>query len=532
MSGFVSADRLMRCELIRPSRMIPRCTDPIKIRTQEAFRPLFWGWAWGVRSAVRVGLVCLLTGCTASKLPRPVGDARVGLTPPAAWSSSRAAQEGAVEWGWLRSFGEPELEQVVQEALDNNRNLRSLAARLRAAREVVKLGRAGRLPTLGAGLSAAHTKTAVRDAQGHLGGFQGGEDYRLSVSASWEADVWGRLANLHRASKADYESELADYRGARLSLVANTIKAWCNVTASRQQVELAEQTRESFDRNQRIVERNYKAGDLAASPLDVQFARNQLASTERGLIAQRLVLEESRRSLEILLGRYPAGAVTGRHDLPMPTNAVPAGVPSELLMRRPDLVSAAADLQGSAERAHAARKNLLPSISLSAGGSTGASVDLLDVLGNPAFVVGNVAAAVAQPVYRGGALAAQARQALALNDASVHAFANLALRAFREVESALAAEHSLTQQYAFLETEVRQANLAEAQATRDYSEGIVGYLSVLEAQRRAFNARSAMIGLRNARVQTRIDLHLALGGDFDMAMPTTPSTKTLSRNHE
>ena len=530
MSGNLRFNRLIRCELIWPLRMIRRCTDLMIPRTLETAG--FMSWVRALRSGAQVACVCVLTGCTASKLSRPLGDAQTVITPPAAWSTSRATQEGAVEWGWLRSFGEPELEQVVQEALDNNRNLRSLAARLRAAGEGVKLGRAGRLPTLGAGLSAGHTKTSVRDAQGQLGSFQGSEDYRLSVNASWEADVWGRLANLHRASKADYESERADYRGARLSLVANTIKAWCNVTASRQQVELAEQTRESFDRNQRIVERNYRAGDSAASPLDVQFARNQLASTERGLIAQRLVLEESRRSLEILLGRYPTGAVPGRTELPMPTNTVPAGVPSELLMRRPDLISAAADLRASAERSHAARKNLLPSISLSAGGATGASVDLLDALANPAFILGNVAASVAQPVYRGGALAAQARQALALNDAAVHTFANFALRAFREVESALAAERSLTQQYAFLETEVRQANLAEAQATRDYSEGIVGYLSVLEAQRRAFNARSAMIGLRNARIQTRIDLHLALGGDFDMAMPTTPSTQTLSRNHE
>jgi outer membrane protein TolC len=211
------------------------------------------------------------------------------------------------------------------------------------------------------------------------------------------------------------------------------------------------------------------------------------------------------------------------------TNDVPAGLPSDLLMRRPDLLSAAADLRASAERADAARKGLLPSIALSAGGSTGASVDLLDLVANPAFIAGNVAASLAQPFYRGGALAAQARQSLAFNEAAIEVFAGLALRAFREVESALATEHSLAQQYAFLEAEVRQANLAEAQATRDYSEGIVGYLSVLEAQRRAFNARSAIIGLRNARIQTRIDLHLALGGDFADA---PPASRHLSRTHD
>lgn len=476
-----------------------------------------------------LGLAAALSGCAVLELPKPAREAEPGADSPAEWTRAESANRGPAGTGWLASLGDPDLEKLAEEALAQNRNLRAAAGRLRAVREGTILGRAGRLPTLGAGLSAAHGETAARDRQGRLGSFDGAKDYRLSLNASWEADLWGRLANLHRASKADYEGEMADFRAARLSLAANTAKAWCNVTAARLQVELSEQTRGSFDRNQRIVERNYRAGDITASPLDVQFARNQLASTERGLISQRLALEEARRSLELLLGRYPAAAVSGRGELPVLTNDVPAGLPSDLLMRRPDLLSAAADLRASAERADAARKGLLPSIALSAGGSTGASMDLLDLVANPSFIAGNVAASLAQPFYRGGALAAQARQSLAFNEAALEVFAGLALRAFREVESALATEHSLAQQYAFLEAEVRQANLAEAQATRDYSEGIVGYLSVLEAQRRAFNARSAIIGLRNARIQTRIDLHLALGGDFADA---PPASRQLSRSHD
>jgi multidrug efflux system outer membrane protein len=468
-----------------------------------------------------LGLAVVLSGCAAVGLPRPGRDAQPGAASPEEWTRAEPSNRGPVGTGWLSTLGDPDLEALVEEALARNRNLRSAAARLRVVREGMILGRAGRLPTLGAGMSVARSETAFREGRGDLGPFNGVNDYRLSLNAAWEVDLWGRLANLHRASQADYESERADFRAARLSLAANTIKAWCNVTAARLQVELSEQTRESFDRNQRIVERNYKAGDITASPLDVQFARNQLASTERGLISQRLALEEARRSLELLLGRYPAASVNGRQELP-----------SDLLMRRPDLISAAAALRASAERADAARKGLLPAISLSAAGASGASgasVDLLDLVANPAYLAGNVAASLGQPLYRGGALKAQAKQSLALNEAAIESFAGIALRAFREVESALAAEHSLAQQYAFLETEVRQANLAEIQATRDYSEGIVGYLSVLEAQRRAFNARSAMISLRNTRIQTRIDLHLALGGDF--ADPPADPSK-LSRAHD
>ena len=477
-----------------------------------------------------ISMVLLLPGCAALKMPKPDRGVRLDVDVPASWTSARSANQGDAATGWLRNFSDPELERLVQEAIERNRNLRAASARLKAAKQGTIIGRAGRLPSVGARLDGSYSELALRNNKGDLGSFVGSDDYRLSLNASWEPDLWGRLANLHHATTADYESELADFQGARLSLAANTVKAWCNLTAARLQVELAEQTRESFDRNLRIVERNYKAGDVTASPLDVQFARNQLASTERGLISQRLGLDEARRSLELLLGRYPSASVSGRNDLPVITNNVPAGLPSELLLRRPDLISASAGLRASAERADAARKGMLPSITLTAGGSSGiASTDLLDLIGNPSFIAWNVAGALAKPVYRGGALKAQARQSLAFNEAAVQSFSGLALRAFREVESALAAEQSLTQQYAFLETEVRQANLAEAQATRDYSEGIVGYLSVLEAQRRAFTARSAMINLRNARLQTRIDLYLALGGDF---ADTPPASQQLSRTHD
>jgi outer membrane protein TolC len=248
----------------------------------------------------------------------------------------------------------------------------------------------------------------------------------------------------------------------------------------------------------------------------VNFGRNQVASAERALISRKLARDESRRFLELLLGRYPATAIEGREQLPKLDRAVPAGLPSDLLMRRPDLVAAAADLRASAERASAARKRLLPSIDLSAGGSTTIpSLELLDLIRDPSAITRSVAGSVTEPIYRGGTLRAQTRQALALNDAAIATFSGIALRAFREVESALATEHSLAAQERFLETELRQANLAETQAYRGYSEGIVGILSVLEAQRRASNARSSMISLRNGRIQNRIDLHLALGGDFE-----------------
>jgi len=467
---------------------------------------------------ITICVLALLQGCG---LPEPKREGGKDLELPGAWMNAGSDNQGQTTFGWLGEFEDSEMERLVAEAIDRNRDLRVAAARLQVAKEGTIIAGAARLPRITASGSGSHSESRFEDGTGDLQPFVDVKASQLSLNASWETDLWDRLANLHRATIEDYEAELADYRGARLSLAANTAKAWYNLIAARQQAELARQTRDSFQRNYRITERNYKAGDPTSSSLDVNFGRNQVASAERALISRQLARDEARRSLELLLGRYPATSVEGREDLPALGRNVPAGLPSELLMRRPDLAAAAADLRASAERASAANKGLLPSINLSASGSTTApSLELLDLIADPTAIAWNVAASITQPIYRGGAIRAQARRALALNDAAIATFSGLALRAFREVESALATEYSLAAQERFLETELRQANLAEIQAYRDYPEGLVGILSVLEAQRRASNARSSMISLRNGRIQNRIDLHLALGGDFETPPPS------------
>ena len=479
-----------------------------------------WGRFVGSRilHVLTIAAVVCSQGC---HVPEPSYEAGDDLTLPSAWTNAESDNQGEVTFGWLQLFNDPNIEAVVAEALEHNRDLQVAAARLRVVKEGTIIGRASRLPRFSASASGSYTESRAQDGAGHLEPFVNAKTSQLSLNASWEMDLWGRLSDQHRAAIEDYQSQLADYRGARLSLAANTAKAWCNLIIACQQVELARQTLDSFQRNYNITERNYIAGDTASSSLAVKFGRNQVASAERSLIARELGRDEAKRSLEILLGRYPASLVEERDTLPTLGGDVPVGLPSDLLMRRPDLAAAAADVRASAARASAASKRLLPSFSLNAGGSTTTpSLDLLNLIQDPASIARNVAASLASPVYQGGTLKAQARQALARNDAAIATFSSIALRAFREVESALATEHSLAAQEQFLATELLVANQAETQAYRESSEGTLDILSVLEAQRRAFSARSAMILLRNGRIQNRIDLHLALGGDFETPAPS------------
>lgn len=465
-------------------------------------------------------LVSLVAGCTALHVAKPSRIATGPFALPEAWAEAGQGHDGAIATGWLSRFDDPDMQKLVGEAMAYNQDLRIAAARLRQAREGTIIARGARLPSISASTSGSRSGSRFREFDGDLSAWEQSTDYGLSLNASWELDLWGRLRDLHEASLHDYIAARADFRGARLSLAANTAKAWFNLITAGQLVESAIETRDMFLRDFRMKEGDFKQG-AQGSALEVKFGRNNVASAERSLLNRRLAQQDAARALEVLIGRYPGAAIDARETLPPLPGRVPVGLPSELLTRRPDLVAATADLLASAAAADAARKNLLPSIGLSGRGST-SSDQLVDLIANPQSIAWNVAASLTQTVFRGGALTAQARQALQRNEAAINSYVAVALQAFQEVESALANERSLAEQEVYLETELEQANSAEEQAERELFAGLVTPLQLLEAQRRVISARNAYIGLRNQRLLNRIDLHLALGGDFETSPPELP----------
>jgi len=316
------------------------------------------------------------------------------------------------------------------------------------------------------------------------------------------------------AERADYKAEAHELRNARLSLAANTAQAWCNLITAEQQLELASTTLASFKKNNTIVERNYKAGIPGTTSLAVQLSRSNVASAKSTLRNNKLQRNNAARALELLLGRYPSAEVKSSKTLPRIKRSTPTGFPATLLARRPDVAAAQLDVYSSAKIAEASRKNLLPIIRLSSGVSSGGSI-WKDVF-NPSTLAANAAASLTQTLYDGGQLEASAQAALENNKASIHRYTNIVLAAANEIEEAIATDRSLRDREQFLIEQTKSSTLAESQATRDYSEGIdgVGILEILESQRRANDARSNLIDIRNSRLQNRIDLHLALGGDY------------------
>ena len=452
--------------------------------------------------AILIAIPLLLGSCNSLKFGKVKEYSEISV--PGSWSVLSKSYSGKVENKWLNSLNDKKLIKITNEALNNNYDLKASALLLESAKEGTIIGKSARLPFIN--LSGSGSRSRSNEEYN--------SNYGLTLAASWEVDLWGRLKNLDLASRENLLQAEADYKAAKLSLVANTAKSWFNLITAQQLLDLAVKTKESYVANARIIERNYKAGDQTASPLAVQFARNNVASAERNLINQKLSREEAARSLELLLGKYPSGQFGSGNELPTMKKNVPSGLPSELLLRRPDLISAAAAVRASSQRAEASMKDLLPSFSLTGRGSN-SSRKLDQFILDPETIVWSAATSLAQTLFRAGAQRASARIALQQNERSIRRFSSEILRALREVESALATEKSLAEQNKYLSTELRQAELAEKQAMRDYSEGLIRIISVLEAQRRAVASRRAMIFLKNQRLQNRIDLHLALGGSFN-----------------
>ncbi len=461
------------------------------------------------RSILAFTYLCglFLTGC--AKYVKTGSTTTTEVATPGSWQASAEGQHGRISTAWLSEFSSPAMTRLVNEAVSRNPNLNAAAARLRASQLGTIGAKANLLPSLNASTSTSRSRNGNGDNTRSIG-----ESYGLSLNASWEPDIWGRLRDLSDASISSYHASVEDYRSARLSLAANTAKAYCNLITAGQQLELANRTLESFKKNKNIVERNYRAGVPGTRAIAVQLSRTNVASAQRNIENRKLQRDNAARALEALLGRYPAAEIKASNSLPHLKDSIPLSLPATLVSRRPDLVAAQLNVYRSAKQADASRKSLLPSLSLSSRAATGGTT--AKNLFNPHFIAANIGASLSQRIYDGGTLKANADATLARNKAAIYDYSNAAIRAFREVENAIARDTSLKQQELFLIKESKQATFAERSAELDYSEGIEnsGILEILESQRRANNARAALINLRNNRIQNRIDLHLALGGDF------------------
>ncbi|MGX2039995.1 efflux transporter outer membrane subunit [Methylocaldum sp. MU1018] len=356
--------------------------------------------------------------------------ASVGAGIPAHWTGTGEPSRPAFEH-WLETFEDPDLDRLVRSALADNYDLKAAAARVEAAREQARIDGAGRWPQLY--FAPGYERAQVRSA-----GFGSTEfgAFEALFTLDWELDVWGRIRAFRDASVQEATATEADFRAARLSLAARTAQAYFELAEARLQVDVAEQSIRDRRTIAELVRGRFARG--LARGLDLRLALTDLANAESQLAAERNRAQSLARLLEVLLGRYPANRLTATPSLPEPPAPVPAGVPSELIERRPDLIAAFDRLRAADFRVESAKKALLPRVALTATGGTRSPA--LTELVDPRAAVWNVAMGLLQPLFTGGRIMGEIRLNRALAEEALNRYKNTALHAFREVEQSLAAE--------------------------------------------------------------------------------------------
>ena len=465
-----------------------------------------------LRRLILLTLAFLPAACASSP---PTETPAIGTPAPGGWTAPGEVDDGAPsnDPGWWKTFGDGGLDTAIEECLGNNHDLRIAAVRVdRAEAQAISSG-ADRLPVLR--LQADGAKSQRNFIGFPIPGTNGiprnrFSNYGAALNLSWELDIWGRLRSAKAASLADQEAVLADLYGARLSLVGQTCKAWFAALEATRQEELAAATVENYQASEKQVRERYERG--LRSPLDLRLARANLATAEDNLESTRIRKDGALRQLEILLGRYPAAALEAATALPQIPGEVPAGLPSELLARRPDMLSLERRLAGQRARLRQAKVSLLPRISLSS--SAGTSTNELRDIVNQDFSVWSLAANLLQPIFQGGRLLAGIDLADANLREALETYAKGALRAFAEVETALALENFLARREAALSRAVEQSQSARDLAEDRYARGLDGIITLLSAQRDAFRSESQLLQVQRLRLDARVDLHLALGGGF------------------
>jgi multidrug efflux system outer membrane protein len=472
-----------------------------------------------MRKLMRPGvlLAASLVVCSCSLAPRHTRpDAPIASTYPAAYAGDTAVGTSARTLAWDDFFADPRLATLVKRALDNNRDLRIAVSQVEEARARYRLQRADRLPTIGVSGDASRnhvgpTALASNGSSASLSDPLRYERYFAGAAASsFELDFWGRVRNLSAAARAEYLATVEAARSFKLSLIREVANAYLTALEMRERVELAEATVQSRREGLRIAKRRLDAG--VTSALDYSQAETLLTQAEIELAALKLSQAQVENLLTTLVGG-PLG-----DDLPPPVplsgqtrlEALAAGLPSELLTARPDIIAAEARLRAARANIGAARAAFLPSITLT--GSYGyASSELDDLLGRDSLTW-SYGPTITLPLFDFGRRRANLDLAKAREIQAIADYERTIQDSFREVSDALAGRKFLAEQVdAQQRATLAQRRLAELARTR-YREGVVGYLEVLDAERNLFAAEQALLQVRRAEVTNLVTLYVALGG--------------------
>jgi len=420
-------------------------------------------------------------------------------------ASAAATQVGTL--AWQDFFVHPTLRQVLKQALEHNRDLRAAVLRVQEARAAYGIQRADRLPTIGASLEA--TRARVPHDLNLTGRSLLGNQFQLGVGfSSWELDLWGRIASLNEAALQNYLATDAARRGVTLSVLAQTANAYLALRELDERLVLARRTVASREESLRIFRRREALGATSKLELtQVELLQQQALA----LVAQlELARATQAHALAVLLGGPLPADLAAAGEAVMPLADVQAGLPSELLLQRPDIVAAEHGLRAAHANIGAARANFFPRIALTASyGTASAELDGLFQTGSQAWAF---VPSIGLPLFDGGRREAALDLAQVRREQAVVRYEQAVEGAFRDVSDALAARRWLGEQLKILQAmqavQTERARLAKLR----YDSGAARHLEVLDAERDLLTVQQQVVQTQRAEWSAQVALYAALGG--------------------
>ncbi len=455
--------------------------------------------------------VSTLVGCA---LPSVGPNYRRPVTPTAAAYGATSDQHlivgGHVAREWWRDFGDPQLDNLIAEALRENQNLKGALARVGKARALTGEARSAEFPMIAAAGLVTREQTSETTTNRFPSNLT--TTYRLPLTLSWELDLFGRVRRLNEGARANFAAAQELAEATRLAVAAETASTYFALGATDEETRIVARTLKLQTEMLSLVQARRDAG--RASDLAVEQARLAVSISEADLAAvanRRAILKNG---LAVLLGQAAPAFEVGELRPTSPVlPSIPVGLPSDLLLRRPDLAAAENNLRAANAQVGVAKAAFFPTISLT--GSAGyASADLTDLFLHDSRAWG-ISPGIYLPIFQGGRNRANYHQSQATYEEAVAGYRQNILTALREVQDALTASQRLSEQSDAIARAVASARKAQELAEERYLAGATSYLEVIDAQRTALTVERSAAALTGQRLITRVALIRALGGGWE-----------------
>ena len=465
-----------------------------------------------MRTLVPLAIATLLTAC-AVKAPPPAAQMRREALPDIVldrpqWSAGAGLSADPVQQDWLHTFNDPQLDALVQEAIAHNPDLRVAGARVEQAAQSLIIAQSALRPQLGIFGTGGGKSGGGTDSASAL--------QAIMLFASWELDLWGRVRYARNAAQQDLLSVQADLQFARQSLAASVAKAWFTATQLTLNAAIAADMVRSANQLASLAQDRERVG--AGTDAETAIARGTARELEASQQQIELGRTQALRALELLVGRYPAAEVQARADLLAVPGPIAAGIPLQMLERRPDVIAAERRVAAAFNRVGEAKAARLPSITLSGnfGAFESEILTIKEDFENPA---GGLGARLLAPLYQGGAITAKVQIRTLQQQEAIADYARVSLRAIGDVENALASSASLAMRAALLTEALNEQTRALELTETQFRIGRADRRAVEQQRINMQNARIALHNVRTDELAGRVNLHLALGGNFAPATP-------------